>query len=94
MCAASRLFYGNLGRGQRCRGPSYEQTLKAERLQIERKTFLFSLRQNPRGKFLKITEDVAGRRDTVIIPAIGLPEVTRIMGEMERVASEPAPKVD
>lgn len=35
-----------------------EETIKSERIQIERKLFLFTLKENPRGRFLRITEDV------------------------------------
>jgi hypothetical protein len=49
-----------------------EETLRTERLQIERKLFVFALKENPRGRFLRITEDVGGRRDTIIVPATGL----------------------
>jgi hypothetical protein len=68
--------------------PANEETLRSERLQIERKTFVFTLKENPRGRFLRITEDVAGRRDTIIVPATGLEEFRRMLEEMERVASE------
>jgi len=40
---------------------------KTEKIQIERKTFVFTLKENPRGRFLRITEDVGGRRDNIII---------------------------
>jgi hypothetical protein len=46
--------------------------LRSEKIQIERKTFLFTLKENPRGRFLRITEDVGGRRDSIIIPSTGL----------------------
>jgi len=49
-----------------------DNTLLSERLDVERKTFYLDLRENPRGRFLRITEDVKGRRDTIIIPATGL----------------------
>ena len=65
-----------------------EDTLKTETIQIERKTFVFSLKENPRGKFLRITEDVSGRRDTIIIPAPGLAEFKKIVDEMVKVSSE------
>jgi hypothetical protein len=67
--------------------PSAEETLKTERIQIERKTFVLSLKENPRGRFLRITEDVAGRRDTIIIPAPGLPEFKRVVDEMVKVSA-------
>jgi len=67
---------------------SNEDTLKTETIQIERKTFVFSLKENPRGKFLRITEDVSGRRDTIIIPAPGLAEFKKIVDEMVKVSAE------
>ncbi|MBN1558470.1 MAG: DNA-binding protein [Lentisphaerae bacterium] len=53
--------------------------LMTEQVQIERKTFSFDLRENPRGRFLKVTEDVGGRRDTIIIPATGLEQVRDVI---------------
>ncbi|MCZ7592138.1 MAG: PUR family DNA/RNA-binding protein [Kiritimatiellae bacterium] len=49
-----------------------ENLLFSDKIQIERKQFFFDLKENPRGRFLRITEDVGGRRDTIIIPAPGL----------------------
>ena len=49
-----------------------DDSLMSEKIQIERKQFYFDLKENPRGRFLKITEDVGGRRDTIIIPSTGL----------------------
>lgn len=65
-----------------------ENTLKSDKVQIERKTFIFTLKENPRGRFLRITEDVNGRRDTVIIPAPGLEDFSRIVAEMTKAAAE------
>ncbi|MFA5043464.1 MAG: DNA-binding protein [Kiritimatiellia bacterium] len=50
-----------------------ETQLFSERVQIERKQFLFDFKENANGRFLKITEEVGGHRDAVIIPASGLP---------------------
>jgi hypothetical protein len=66
--------------------PGNDETLRSEKLQIERKTFVFTLKENPRGRFLRITEDVAGRRDTIIVPAPGLEDFLRMIEEMARVA--------
>jgi hypothetical protein len=74
--------------------PVNEDTLKSERLQIERKTFVFTLKENPRGRFLRITEDVGGRRDTIIIPAPGLEDFRQLIDEMVRASGEIPPKVD
>lgn len=49
-----------------------ENVLLSEKIQIERKQFFIDLKENPRGRFLRITEDVGGRRDTIIIPSTGL----------------------
>lgn len=69
-----------------------EDTLKTEKIQIERKTFVFTLKENPRGRFLRITEDVNGRRDNIIIPATGLDDFKRIVDDMVRSSGELAQK--
>jgi hypothetical protein len=79
--------------GQRAGGPPprphvAEDTLRSEQVQIERKTFVFTLKENPRGRFLRITEDVGGRRDTIIIPAPGLEEFLKLLGEMVKASAE------
>src|SRR5512133_2593503 len=65
-----------------------EDTLKTDKVQIERKTFVFTLKENPRGRFLRITEDVNGRRDTIIIPATGLDEFKRLLEDMVKASNE------
>jgi hypothetical protein len=45
------------------------QPIASEKVAIERKIFFLDLKENQRGRFLKITEDVAGRRDTIMLPA-------------------------
>jgi hypothetical protein len=74
--------------------PSNEDTLKTDKVQIERKTFVFTLKENPRGRFLRITEDVGGRRDTIIIPAPGLEDFRRVIDDMVRAANEIQPKTN
>lgn len=81
---------GSFGGGAGNRPPVAEETLKTDKIQVERKTFVISLKENPRGRFLRITEDVGGRRDTIILPATGLSEFKRVVDEMVR-ASEEAP---
>ena len=56
-----------------------DNELFSEQVQVERKFFSFDLRENPRGRFLKITEDVGGRRDAIIIPTTGLEEIRDII---------------
>lgn len=43
--------------------------IASEKVTIERKIFFLDLKENQRGRFLKITEDVGGRRDTIMLPA-------------------------
>ena len=64
------------------RPPVQEETIHVEKIQIERKTIVVALKENPRGRFLRITEDVGGRRDTVIIPSTGLEEFLRVIEDM------------
>ena len=68
--------------------PVNEDTLRSEKIQIERKSFQFTLKENPRGRFLRITEDVGGRRDTIILPATGLADFKRVIDEMVRASDE------
>src|SRR5271165_2318249 len=68
--------------------PVNEETLRTDKVQIERKTFVFTLKENPRGRFLRITEDVGGRRDTIIIPAPGLEDFKRLIDEMVKTSNE------
>jgi len=65
-----------------------EETLKTDRVQIERKTFVFTLKENPRGRFLRITEDVNGRRDTIIVPAPGLEDFKKLLDDMVKASGE------
>jgi hypothetical protein len=70
-----------------------EESIRTEKIQIERKTFMLALKENPRGRFLRVTEDNAGRRDTIIIPATGLEEFRRAIDEMLKTAAELPPKL-
>jgi len=74
--------------------PVNEDTLKTDKVQIERKTFVFTLKENPRGRFLRITEDVGGRRDTIIIPAPGLEDFKKLLDDMVRASGEIPPKAE
>ncbi len=43
--------------------------LHTEKILADRKVFFLDLKQNNRGKVVKITEDVGGNRDTIMVPA-------------------------
>src|SRR6516164_9508378 len=66
-----------------------EDPLASEKIQVERKIFFLDLKENQRGRFLKITEDVSGRRDTIMLPASALQEfveaLTRILDIEQRL---------
>ena len=64
------------------KAPVQEEVLKSKKIQVERKQFFLDLKENPRGRFLRITEDVNGRRDTIIIPAPGLKDLRDAIDEM------------
>ena len=68
-----------------------EDTLKSEQLQIERKSFLLTLKENPRGRFMRISEEVAGQRSCIIVPATGLDDFLQIFNEMVKAANEIPP---
>ena len=70
------------------RPPVNEDTLLTSEVQIERKFFVMTLKENPRGRFLRITEDVGGRRDTIIIPSTGLAEFKKLVDEMVKASEE------
>jgi len=59
-----------------------EDTLKSSQLQVERKFFVFSLKENSRGRLLRITEELGGRRNSIIVPSTGLADFKKILEEM------------
>ena len=59
-----------------------EDTIRTEKIQIERKSFVVALKENPRGRFLRITEDVGGRRDTIMVPMAAVKEFHELLGRL------------
>ncbi len=59
-----------------------ERTLRSEKVQIERKTLFLDLKENDRGRFLRITEDVGGRRDRIIMPSTGMEDFARALDDL------------
>ena len=72
-------------------GVAVDNELFSEQVQVERKLFTLDLRENPRGRFLKVTEDVGGRRDTIIIPATGLEQVRELLDHAIAASKEAGP---
>jgi hypothetical protein len=81
--------YGHPQYGQP-KPPVPEDTIKSVEIQVERKIFVFALKENVRGRFLRITEDAGGKHNTIIIPATGLEDFNRVVNEMVK-ALEAAP---
>ena len=52
-----------------------DEPLYTEKIFSDRKVFFVDLKSNDRGRFLKITEDVRGRRDTIMGPEESLQEL-------------------
>jgi len=46
-----------------------QEILHTEKILADRKIFFLDLKENQRGKVVKITEDVSGNRDTIMVPA-------------------------
>ena len=44
------------------------EPIASEKITVDRKIFFLDLKENTRGRFMKITEDVGGRRDTIMLP--------------------------
>ena len=90
--------FGDHPQGDRPHGfakpPVTEDTLRSAKIQIERKTFILALKENSRGRFLRITEDVGGRRDTIIVPAPGLEDFKKLLEEMVQASAEIPPKAE
>src|SRR5262249_46521137 len=59
-----------------------DNLIEARELQIERKHFHVEFRENDRGKFLRITEEAHGRRNTIIVPSTGIDDFTAAIDDV------------
>ncbi|MBV9618718.1 MAG: DNA-binding protein [Verrucomicrobia bacterium] len=59
-----------------------DNLIEARELQIERKHFHVEFRENDRGKFLRITEEAHGRRNTIIVPSTGVEDFTSAIDDV------------
>jgi hypothetical protein len=71
-------------------GAVQEHSLQTLTLKVERKNFTFDLRENPRGQFLRITEEVNGRYDAIIVPTTGLEQFRDAISEVVRIVKNRA----
>ena len=68
-----------------------EDTLREAAIEVERKVFLFMLKENPRGRFLRITERSGHKQNAIIVPAVGLKELQKVLAEMLQADAETPP---
>lgn len=62
--------------------PVPPQSLSSEKFTVDRKEFFLDLKENDRGRYIKITEDVGGRRDTIMVPMAGAAEFHQMLGRL------------
>ena len=53
-------------------GGGNDVELVCKTLQVEHKLFYFDLKENPRGRYLKISEKTSATRSTIIVPSNGV----------------------
>lgn len=79
-----RAMFGNDGDNQQ----SDNQPIHTEKVVADRKIFFLDLKENDRGQFVKITEDVRGRRDTIMVPGEILDEFIDALIAVREAADE------
>src|SRR6266481_1057345 len=65
-----------------CAQGKMDNIIEARELQIEQKHFYVELRENDRGRFLRITEEAHGRRNSIIVPSTGVDDFTATIAEV------------
>lgn len=74
------------------RPPVDEKTLHTEQVQVERKMFVFLLKENPRGRFVRIIEESSGKSNGIIIPYSGLADFLSTLAKTVEAASQLPPE--
>lgn len=62
--------------------------LHTEKILADRKIFFLDLKQNNRGMVVKITEEVGGNRDTIMVPAEILGDFIAALTDIKTTADE------
>jgi hypothetical protein len=68
------------------RPPVQENTISSGEVQVERKKFVFQLKENPRGRFMRIIEDAAGKSNSIIVPYSGLEDFVKTLADTIKAA--------
>lgn len=65
------------------------EIIASEKIACGRKLFFLDLKENNRGRFMQITEDVGGRRDRIMLPVEVFDEfasaLTRLLAEHKKL---------
>lgn len=62
--------------------------LHTEKILADRKVFFLDLKKNNRGMVVKITEDVSGNRDTIMVPAEILGDFIAALNDIKATADD------
>jgi len=63
-----------------------QEVLHTEKILADRKIFFLDLKENSRGRVVKITEDVSGNRDTIMVPAEILGDFIEALTDIKETA--------
>ncbi len=73
------------------KGKAMDKVIESRELQVERKHFFIEYRENDRGRFLRITEEAHGRRNSIIIPSTGVSDFADLVDEVATATEEETP---
>jgi hypothetical protein len=65
-----------------------QEVLHTEKILADRKIFFLDLKENARGRVVKITEDVSGNRDTIMVPAEILGDFIEALSDIKETADQ------
>ncbi|MGJ8695694.1 MAG: RNA-binding protein [Verrucomicrobiaceae bacterium] len=65
-----------------------QDVLHTEKIIADRKIFFLDLKENQRGRVVKITEDVGGNRDTIMVPAEILGDFIAALSDIKETADQ------
>ena len=65
-----------------------QEVLHTEKILADRKIFFLDLKENARGRVVKITEDVSGNRYTIMVPAEILGDFIEALTDIKETADQ------
>ena len=65
-----------------------QEVLHTEKILADRKIFFLDLKENARGRVVKITEDVSRNRDTIMVPAEILGDFIEALTDIKETADQ------